>query len=268
MELVILVVVILLSAYMFLIMPRITPRPMYEFRNRYYAHRGLHDNSSDAPENSMKAFKLAVEAGYGIELDVRLTKDEKVVVFHDNNLKRMCGVEKDVNALTYEELQELTLLTTGERIPLFKEVLALVNGKVPLIVEIKMVDNKTRVCELANEVLKEYRGLYCVESFNPFAVRWYRMHRPDICRGQLSMKFGKKDCKSNPGARLVHHLLTNVMTRPDFIAYNHEHAGNASRNLCRMFGAVSVAWTIKSQEQLDKNRKKFDIFIFEGFIPE
>lgn len=268
MEILILIIVILLSAFLFLIMPRITPRPMHEFKGRYYAHRGLHDNSSDAPENSMKAFRLAAEKGYGIELDVRLTKDEKVVVFHDNNLKRICGVETDVNTLTYEELQELSLLNTEEKIPLFIEVLKLVNGKVPLIVEIKMVDNTTRVCELANEILKEYKGIYCVESFNAHAVKWYRVHRPDICRGQLSANFNKEGQKEDFQQKLMHHLLVNVIARPDFVAYSHKSADNLSRNLCRMFGAVSVAWTIKSQEQLDKNRKKFDIFIFEGFIPE
>ena len=268
MGLIILIVAILLSAYLFCIMPRITPRPMHEFKGRYYAHRGLHDNASDAPENSLKAFRLAVEKGYGIELDVRLTKDEKVVVFHDNDLKRMCGAEADVNSKTYEELQELSLLESGEKIPLFVDVLREVNGRVPLIVEIKMVDNGTRVCELTNEVLKNYKGLYCMESFHPYAVKWYRMHRPDICRGQLSSNFSQKGKSENLEQKLVHYLLTNVMARPDFIAYSHKSAGNLSRNLCRLFGAVSFAWTIRSQEQLDKNRKKFDVFIFESFIPD
>lgn len=267
MEIIILIIVILLSAYLFLIMPRITPRPMYEFKNRYYAHRGLHDNTSDAPENSMKAFQLAVEKGYGIELDVRLTKDEKVVVFHDNDLKRICGVDADVNSKTYEELQELTLLKSGDKIPLFRDVLKEVDGRVPLVVEIKMVDNGTRVCELANEILKEYKGLYCIESFNPHAVKWYRRHRPDICRGQLSANFSIPGHPESGEQKLIHYLLTNVMARPDFIAYSHKSADNLSRNLCRLFGAVSVAWTIRSQEQLDKNRKKFDVFIFENFIP-
>ena len=102
MEVLIWIVTILLILYLLAIMPRVTPRPMYEFKNWYYAHRGFHDNKTDAPENSLKAMKLAVEHGYGIELDVQLTKDEKVVVFHDATLKRVCGVDAKVNSMTYE----------------------------------------------------------------------------------------------------------------------------------------------------------------------
>ena len=101
--------IVLALLYMLLIMPRMTPRPMHEFKGWYYAHRGFHDNKTDAPENSLKAMRLAVENGYGIELDVQLTKDEKVVVFHDATLKRVCGVDAKVNSMTYEELQQLRL---------------------------------------------------------------------------------------------------------------------------------------------------------------
>lgn len=262
------IILIIVLLYFFLIMPRITSRPMHEFKNVYVAHRGFHDNNSDAPENSAKAMRLAVENGYGIELDVQLTKDEKVVVFHDGNLKRVCGVDAKVNSMTYEELQQLNLLNSEEKIPLFSEVLKIIDGKVPLVMEIKMVDSKTRVCELANKELEGYKGLYCMESFHPFAVRWYKKNRPDVIRGQLSANFKKEDNKEGIQEWLVHHLLTNVLARPDFIAYSHKSAGNLSRNLCRLFGTTAVAWTIKSQEQLDNNRKKFDVFIFEGFRPK
>ena len=152
--------VIVAALYLFLIMPRVTPRPMREFQNWYYAHRGLHNNDSDAPENSARAIKFAVEKGYGIELDVQLTKDEKVVVFHDATLKRVCGVDAKVNSMTYEELQQLRLFDTEEKIPLFSDVLKIIDGKVPLIMEVKMVNAKTRVCELANKELEGYKGIY------------------------------------------------------------------------------------------------------------
>lgn len=267
MTIVIVIFVVVAALYLFLIMPRITARPMHEFKNCYVAHRGFHDNQSDAPENSAKAMRLAVENGYGIELDVQLTKDEKVVVFHDGNLKRVCGVDASVNSMTYEELQELRLLNSEEKIPLFSEVLKIIDGKVPLVMEIKMVDSKTRVCELANKELEGYRGTYCMESFHPFAVQWYRKNRPDVIRGQLSANFKKESEKEGFQEWLVHQLLTNVLARPDFVAYSHKSAGNLSRNLCRMFGATAVAWTIRSQEELDRNRNKFDVFIFEGFKP-
>ena len=264
----ILTIVILFIIYFLAIMPRITPRPMYEFKGWYYAHRGFHDNTSDAPENSAKAMQLAVENGYGIELDVQLTKDEKVVVFHDANLKRVCGVDAKVNSMTYEELQKLRLLNSNEKIPLFSDVLKIIDGKVPLIMEVKMVNGKTRVCELANKELEGYQGVYCMESFHPFAVQWYKKNRPDVVRGQLSANFKKEGQKEGIQEWLVHMLLINVLGRPDFVAYSHKSANNISRNLTRMYGATAVAWTIRSQEELDRNKKKFDLFIFEGFMPK
>ena len=253
--------------YLWLIMPRLLPGRMKDFKGWYYAHRGLHDNRSEAPENSVKAMELAVEHGYGIELDVQLTKDEKVVVFHDNTLKRVCGLNAKVNSMTYEELKQLRLLNSEEQIPLFSEILKIVDGKVPLIVEIKMVDSKTRICELANKELEGYQGLYCMESFHPFAVQWYRKNRPDVVRGQLSANFRKEGQKERVQEWLVHQLLINVLGRPDFVAYSHKSAGNLGRRLTRLFGAVAVAWTIRSQEELDRNRENFDLFIFEGFCP-
>lgn len=268
MEVILCVVVVIAILYLLAVMPRVMPRPMYEFKNRYYAHRGLHDNKTDAPENSLKAMRLAVEHGYGIELDVQLTKDEKVVVFHDANLKRVCGVDAKVNSMTYEELQQLRLLNSEEKIPLFSEVLKVIDGKVPLIMEVKMVNGKTRVCELANEELKHYKGVYCMESFHPFAVQWYRKNRPDVVRGQLAANFKKEGQKEGFQEWLVHMLLINLLGRPDFVAYSHKSANNISRKLTRMWGATAVAWTIRSQEELDRNRKKFDLFIFEGFLPK
>ena len=260
--------VILAALYTFLIMPRITQRPMHEFKGWYYAHRGFHDNKTDAPENSAKAMRLAVEHGYGIELDVQLTKDEKVVVFHDATLKRVCGVDAKVNSMTYEELKQLRLLDSDEKIPLFSDVLKIIDGRVPLIMEVKMVDSGTRVCELANKELENYKGIYCMESFHPFAVNWYRKNRPDVVRGPLSANFKKEGQKEGFQEWLVHMLLTNVLARPDFVAYSHKSAENISRRLTRAYGATAVAWTIRSQKELDKNRKKFDLFIFEGFVPK
>jgi len=262
------VLVILTALYLLLIMPRVTPRPMYEFQGWYYAHRGFHDNDSDAPENSAKAMQFAVERGYGIELDVQLTKDEKVVVFHDATLKRVCGVDAKVNSMTYEELQQLRLFRSEERIPLFSDVLKIIDGKVPLIMEVKMVNAKTRVCELANKELENYKGAYCMESFHPFAVRWYKKNRPNVVRGQLSANFKKEGQKEEFQEWLVHMLLVNVLGRPDFVAYSHKSANNLSRILTRMWGATAIAWTIRSQTELDKNRKNFDLFIFEGFVPK
>ena len=261
---------ILVIAYLFLIMPRMTGKPDTSMlRGVYYAHRGLHDNKSDAPENSLAAIRKAVENGYGIEFDVQLTRDRIPVVFHDESLKRVCGVEGNVRDYTFEELQAFPLLASDERIPLLADVLAAVDGKVPLIIEIKIHENAAEVCTRADALIAAYKGPYCIESFDPRAVVWYRKNRPQVIRGQLS------SCFSKPGKRepfvqmLVHYLMTNVLARPDFIAYDHHHKGNISRVLCRrLFGALSVAWTVKSQQELDACRKDFDLFIFEQFIPD
>lgn len=144
------------------------------FLHHLFAHRGLFTKDQSIPENSMAAFANAVEHGYGIELDIQLTKDKQLVVFHDHTLTRMCGIDLPVCEMTYEELQKYTLGNTEEKIPLFKDVLELVDGKVPLLVEIKLPTLRTYTCQAADALLQNYRGQYCIESFNPLALRWYK----------------------------------------------------------------------------------------------
>lgn len=260
----------LLLLYLFLIAPRMIGRPdVSPLLDHHYAHRGLHDNLTDAPENSMNAFKKAVDAGYGIELDVQLTRDRIPVVFHDETLDRVCGIPGKVRDFSYEELQAFTLCASGERIPLFADVLRLVNGQVPLIVEIKIHESAAAVCSAADALMKDYNGTYCIESFHPFAVKWYRQHRPGVIRGQLSSSFNRPDRKEPFAEMLVHYLLTNVLCRPDFIAYDHRHKYNLSRLVCKaLFRPLSVAWTIRTQEELDLSANDFSLFIFEGFAPK
>src|SRR5699024_367154 len=141
------IIPMIILLYLLLIMPRIFNRRDFKpFLGRYYAHRGLHDKN--VPENSMKAFKLAFKRDYGIELDIHLTKDEIPVVFHDHDLKRMCNIDKKIKELTYEELQVFRLKNSNEKIPKLVHVLDSVNGKVPLIVELKanMDDDFALLC--------------------------------------------------------------------------------------------------------------------------
>ena len=258
--------IVLVLIYLFLIAPRMAGKPdCSSLYGVHYAHRGLFDNQSDAPENSINAIRKAVEAGYGIEFDVQLSKDDILVVFHDASLKRMCGVDGNVWEYTLEELKKLKLMDSNETIPTLEQVLRVVDGKVPLIIEYKMDRVDTKVCELGNAILEKYQGSYCIESFHPFAVQWYRKHRPDVVRGQLSQNFAKTKYKGIQYFAMTY-LLLNFLTRPDFIAYNHKDAGNVSRRACRMLGALSVAWTIKEEEQYKLAKEKFDLFIFDSFI--
>lgn len=268
MKVLLILLIILLMLYLLLVAPRmIHGADRSPFMNSvFYAHRGLFDNESEAPENSLAAFQKAVDAGYGIEMDVQLTKDDKLVVFHDATLKRMCGVEGNVWDYTLEELQRFRLKKSNEKIPTFAEVLELVDGKEPLIVEYKLDRPLTKVCVLGNELLEGYKGSYCVESFHPFALMWYRKHRPEVMRGQLSGNLAKetKSLKLKLIYTLVSYLLTNVLTRPDFIAYDHRYVNNISRKICRCLGALSVTYTIKNKERYNQVKNEFELFIFDS----
>lgn len=255
--------------YFLMIMPRITYRPnIAPFKEWLYAHRGLHDNKLGIPENSLCAFQRAVEEGFGIELDVRMTKDGVPVIFHDYTLKRVCGAEGRVSDFTYKELQEFSLCSTENKIPTLEEALALVDGRVPLIVELKIESLNTSLCAVVDKLLSSYSGLYCIESFNPLAVRWYRRHRKEIVRGQLSDAFLKEGEFDGTLFFLLQNLLLNWLGKPDFIAYNCKYPKMLSRRICRsLYHNTAAAWTIKSREQLAEARKYFDIFIFDGFMP-
>ena len=163
---VLIVLVALIIIYILMIAPRMINRAdRTPFMGVHYAHRGLFDNNSDAPENSIAAFKKAVDAGYGIELDVQLSKDNKLVVFHDATLNRMCGIDGKVWEYTLEELKQFRLLGSNEQIPTFEEFLAVVDGKVPFILEYKLDRAQTVVCQLANELLKNTRASIALKVF-------------------------------------------------------------------------------------------------------
>lgn len=268
--LVLVLITILLMLYLFLIAPRMWKKPdRTPLLNILYAHRGLFDNKTDAPENSLPAFQKAVDAGYGIELDVQLSKDGIPVVFHDASLKRMCGMEGNVWDYPLSELKQLKLADSNAEVPTLAEVLDVVDGKVPLIIEYKLYVPQTKVCRLVNDLLRSYTGAYCIESFHPLALLWYRRHRPDVVRGQLCMEFWNEDkYRGNPFFFVLSYLVTNAAARPDFIAYKHSDASNLSFRLTKRMGALSVAWTIKSQTQLEEAKKHFDLFIFDSFIPK
>ena len=263
-------VIALAFLYLFMIMPRMFGKPKKApFMGALYAHRGLHDNDDGIPENSMKAFKRALNAGYGIELDVQLTKDGVPVIFHDFTLERMCGVSEKLENLTYEQLRRFTLLHTEEKIPTLQEFLDMVAGAVPLIVELKIEKTDVSLCPVVQKLLDNYKGVYCIESFNPLALLWYRINRSKVMRGQLSTNFRYDGNYKTPLYFFLTHLLTNFITRPDFIAYNCCFKKEPSRIICRkLFKNLAVAWTVKDQEELDSVKDDFDLFIFEGFTPE
>ena len=235
------------------------------FLGRNFAHRGLHSEDQSVPENSLKAFALAAEAGYGMELDVQLSKDGHVVVFHDDTLDRACGVAARVDELDLEELRKLSLFGTEERIPLFSEVLELVAGRTPLIVELKNGPRNDELCEKTRELLRTYPGAYCVESFNPLIVAWFRFHAPTVLRGQLAqlpeeyVRAGRKISE----ALVLGNTLLNVAARPQFIAYRIGPKTLAVR-FAEALGAMPFGWTSHSRDS-EAGR---DAVIFEYYRPD
>lgn len=238
------------------------------FTGLNWAHRGLHNITEGIPENSLAAFRAARDRGFSVELDLQLTLDGQVVVFHDLNLERMCGVDVQLNLLTYDQLQAYTLSGTQEHIPLFKDVLETLNGQVPVLVELKPgCPDRKALCTKALELMRSYKGELCMESFDPRIVGWFRKHAPDILRGQLTMKPYRGELHDSGVNRFCEyalaHVFTNFMARPHFIAHRLEKKTYCVR-LAEKMGAMRFAWTSRQPG----NEEFFDGVIFEGYIPE
>jgi len=242
------------------------------FRPYRYAHRGLHNPAAGIPENTLPAFQLAVDRGFGAELDVHLTTDGRLVVLHDDNLRRLCGVDRKTASLSSAEFAAYGILGTDLHAPMLEEVLPLFEGRTPLIVEIKADSgNAAAVTEAACRVLDRFHVSYCMESFDPRALLWLRKHRPEICRGQLSCNFFREPhaTLSKPVRWILSNLLENFLTRPDFIAYKFEDRAAPALRRCReAYGVQEVSWTIRSQADLETAERDGCIPIFEGFLPK
>ena len=256
-----LLILLTIIFFLFMIMPN--SKRFSGFPVQLFAHRGLHGKG--IPENSAAAFIRAREKGLGVELDVRFTSDKKLVVFHDDGLKRLCGEDIPVKSIPYDKLKEYRLSGTDETIPLFEEVLRDLKGS-PVICEIKSMpgDDVQEICEAVCRHLKAYNGFMCIESFNPFVVRWFAKNRPEIIRGQLSMNFLKaKEGIPFIQAFLMAHLLVNILGRPDFIAYRFTD-DSAGFCLCRkIFRPVCAAWTARGEAEQKQAGLKYQAIIFE-----
>ena len=255
-----------------------------------------------APENSLASFAAACEAGYGIELDLQLTADDQVVVVHDPDLMRVAGDPRRIADLTYDELTRIPLFPNDasgaavasalpgsddpesmatplnapsgyyQHVPLFSDVLDVVAGRAPLIVEYKFDDNSAwgprdeELMEKGDALLQAYDGPYVVESFNPAAVHWYADHRPEVCRGQLAWGPSLEEAGLKEWAAGL--LIFDWISRPDFIAYDWSGGNSPQMRLARAMGAVPVSWTVRSSDELAQCDDWFDHHIFEAFVPD
>ena len=253
---------VIFIAYLFLIAPRMIKRK-FKLPEGGYAHRGLWNE--ERPENSMSAFAAAVDAGYGIETDVRLTKDGVPVLFHDDTLKRVCGDDRRVIDLTYEELGSMRLSGSDEGIPTLAQLIELAGNKIPLLIELKGEDLNTDLCHVIAPMLEGLGDMVCVESFNPVLLNKMKKLMPKMPRGQLVTALVAQHHPGNPlknGALSA--MLLNFLSRPDFIAYNKDFPHGAGIFFCtRIFRAGRCTWTVKDKEEQEKFLKKGITPIFE-----
>jgi len=264
------ILVLLSAAVIYCIAPgRISPEAKKTaeiFKGLNCAHRGLHTEDQQIPENSIPAFKAARGEGYGVELDVQLSKDEKVVVFHDDDLKRVCGIDARVNSKDWSELSTLTLFDTQEHIPLFTDVLEVLDDT-PVIVELKSAgSNNVKLCEKTLEILRNQGKNWCIESFDPRICAWFHINAPDVLRGQLSSPPNEMIGISKITKILLGNLLTNFISRPHFISYsNSPHP--LTVKLCRAMKPMNIVWTVQPTHDIKKCEKQNDTIIFEYYKP-
>ena len=233
--------------------------------NKFIAHRGLFDNKQ-LPENSLPAFEKAVVHGYAIELDVQMTTDGVLVVFHDDALDRMTKLTGDIREKTFDEIKDATLLDTCHKIPTFDQVLELVDGNTEILVEIKTHKNIGSVEEKVAKRLENYHGQVAIESFNPLIIRWFKKHKPQFTRGQLASDF--KGVKL-PGYQkfLMKNLLLCGWNGSQFVAYDVNTVAKIKK-LQRLKRKMPIlCWTVKSQEQYEQTKQYYDNIIFDSFIP-
>lgn len=227
------------------------------------AHRGLHDKNS--PENSLSAFQKAIDAGYPIELDVQLIADGTVVVFHDSGLSRLTDNDGYLKFLNKEDLALLTLKESKEKIPTFKDVLKFVDGKVPLLIEVK---NEGKVGNLEKnilELLNGYKGEFAICSFNPYVLEYFYKHAPEIPRGQIAGFFKGEKLSFFKKHALKRMLLNKKISHPNFISYEAKRLPN--RFIRKYRELPLLAWTVRSEGEYLKVVKYCDNVIFEGFEP-
>ena len=220
------------------------------------AHRGLHNEV--IPENSMAAFKNAVEKGYPIEMDVHLSLDKKLVVFHDDNLARMTGFDADIRDTDHKTLKSLRLKNTDETIPDFCDFLSLVNGKVPLLIEIKQQKQKG-IEQMVIDELKNYKGEFVIQSFDPFIVNNFRKLAPEIIRGQLAC--GYKQGLGFIKEFILKHTPFNFMSKPDFVNYD---LVSLPTKRSRYSGLPLICWTVRTEEEKQKADSLGVNYVFEN----
>ncbi|WP_191089940.1 glycerophosphodiester phosphodiesterase family protein [Nesterenkonia ebinurensis] len=232
--------------------------------DRPITHRGLH--SEDVPENSLAAFQASIDAGLPIELDVQLTADDQLVVHHDDHLKRLFGRDELVRELTLGELTALTVTGSDQQPLSFAQTLQFVDGRAPLLVEIKTGQHRNLRAQATAAALRDYQGEFAVQSFDPLMMGWFAKNAPELLRGQLAGSFAEKKDMSWATKKLLQNLGLNGISTPDFVAYEYGFITPRRAHLISRRWPL-LLWTITSQQDMDRAYELGDNVIFEGFSP-
>jgi len=271
----VLILLIILLVIIFLGIMALSIRPDNSRRNRltpfigsFFSYRGLYGEEKALPENTIPAFGQAVAAGYGLYLDIRMTKDERVVVFSDERLTRLCGRDLRLGDCEYEWLSTLKLLDTEYSPVLLTQVLRLVMGNVPIVLCLHGDDRYQVFCSRLAEILGNYHGDYCVVSSSPQIVGWWHNCFPHTLRGQVMP--GKDEYKELPWWKqfVWRNCLLNRNTHPDFVIMEQSSLRSLAFRLLQRWKACLVVKNVHSQEQLDNARSWARFYIFEGFAAQ
>ena len=236
---------------------------------RPIAHRGLHSNRTNRPENSLAAFEAAASAGIPIELDVQISADDKLFVIHDEDLERLTGQPGMIWNFSSEELSGLRLLQTNEKIPTLEEVFDLVRERVPILIEIKNIRNKRKIDELVLQAIRKYKGPVAIISFNILSIAWFRRHAPKIPRGVLVSDF-----IGAPVAGIIkrfilhvvlHHSLVVWFSHPHFVAYELKMLPFIASRITKFRKKPVLSWVIRTASEKASAKKHSDNYIFEKF---
>ena len=237
-------------------------------RENLIAHRGLHSKDGTIPENSYLAYRKALEKGYSIELDVNVLKDGTVMAFHDLSFKRLCNDPRVLAEATYEDIKDLTLLSTDQKVIRFEEALKLVNGDVPLLIELKPFGNVNLLCASLMKSLENYQGRYAVFSFQPQVVRWFKKHHPEVIRGQISEYFSDNKNMNFIMKYLLKIMFFNRFNKPDFISYGIHDLPNKYLDKFMKKGITIISYAARTQSEFDLVKSHYHNTVFEFFEPK
>jgi glycerophosphoryl diester phosphodiesterase len=242
-------------------------RDLSWIKTSHIAHRGYHSADFTVPENTIKAFDLAIKKGFAIEFDVNLLKDGTLVVFHDGDLERMTGKPGKLIELDYAEVKKRRIHDTQETIPTLKQVLDFVGGRVPLLIELKNHGDNDKMCKNFMAIMDHYKGLWAVQSFHPFTVGWFAKYRKDVIRGQIAEYFLQDEDLKPTTKWLLKRMFFNFLYKPDFINYGLKYLPNPYVDRLRKRKKTVIAYCARTKEELAYCRNYIDNAVFEFFDP-